>query len=231
MPAYDELLNLRELLPLVASTLREREDLVCEILVVLPSTASSREADEIQELGARAVIRHPTDSFGDALRSGFAAVSSSSRFVITMDADGSHHPSSLLRMLGAASSAHVVVGSRYTRGGSTDNSFVLTAMSRALNVAYGLVLGIKCRDVSTNYKLYRRADLARITLECRDFDVVEEILFRIKSVHGRAFRITEVPDHFLERRHGTTKRQLGPFIVSYLITLNRLRRQGRRHSG
>jgi dolichol-phosphate mannosyltransferase len=78
--------------------------------------------------------------------------------------------------------------------------------------------------------LYRRGDLAQIHLECRDFDVVEEILFRLKALHGEAFKVVEVPDHFRERKHGETKRRLGPFVVSYLGTLVRLRWQTRRRA-
>ena len=125
--------------------------------------------------------------------------------------------------------AHVVVASRYTKGGTTDNSVALRTMSRTLNMAYRIILGIRCKDVSTNFKLYRRADLAQITLTCKDFDVVEELLFRLKMLHGKALVIKEIPDRFFERTHGVTKRRLGPFVVSYIKTLLYLSWLGRRH--
>lgn len=229
MPAYDELPNLRELVPVLSDVLAGIPGLLfAEILVILPPTAGDAEQGAIRDLGAHPVLRGPTDSFGDALRSGFAAVSPESRFVITLDADGSHDPSTIPRMLAVAGEADVVIGSRYVDGGATDNALALRAMSKALNLAYGWALGIHCRDISTNYKIYRREDLARITLRCRDFDIVEEILFRLKALHGDGFRVVEVPDHFHERRHGVTKRRLGPFVVSYLLTLMRLRWQTRR---
>jgi hypothetical protein len=60
---------------------------------------------------------------------------------------------------------------------------------------------------------------------------VEEILFRLRDLHGPGFRVAEVPDHFRERVHGVTKRRLGPFVVSYVVTLVRLRWQvGRRRT-
>jgi len=228
-PAYDELPNLREMLPRLLAVLASEPGLDAEVLVVLPAWAPQVEQEEIARLGGTPVLRYPSDSFGDALRSGFAAARQDSDYVVTLDADGSHDPETIRAMLAAAPNADVVIGSRYVAGGATDNSLPLRMMSKALNVVYGRVLGIPCKDISTNYKLYRREDLGRLALTCRDFDVVEEILFRLRALHGPGFRVTEVPDHFRERRHGVTKRRLGPFVVSYILTLARLRWQVGRH--
>ena len=223
IPAYDELLNLRELVPEIKRVTQQLQNFSTEILIVLPSIAKPEEIQEIKNFGATVIMRQPTDSFGDALRSGFAAVSESSEFVLVMDADYSHNPFAIPRLLAASSGAHVVVASRYTHGGTTANSLLLKIMSRLLNLAYSIILGINCRDISTNYKLYKRSDLKNIVLNCRDFDIVEEILFKVKSIHGHSFVIREVPDHFSERKFGVTKRQLGPFIISYFRTLVRLK--------
>lgn len=230
MPAYEELPNLRELLPRLLETVEAVPNLSTAIHVVVPGFTDQDELDEIRRLGATPVLRGPTDSFGDAIRSGIAAVDPEADLVIVMDADGSHDPSTIPRLLDAAGSAHVVVASRYVAGGTTDNSFALRAMSRALNGAYRVILGISCHDISTNFKLYRRADLAQITLTSKDFDIVEEILFRLKMIHGRSLTIVEVPDRFFERHHGVTKRKLGPFVVSYLKTLIYLSWLGRRRA-
>ena len=223
IPAYDELLNLRELVPEIKRVTKQLQNFSTEILIVLPSIAKPEEIQEIKNFGATVVMRQPTDSFGDALRGGFAAVSDTSEFVLVMDADYSHNPLAITRLLAASSGAHVVVASRYTHGGTTANSLLLKIMSRLLNLAYSIVLGINCRDISTNYKLYRRSDIKNIVLSCKDFDIVEEILFQVKLIHGQSFVIREVPDHFYERKFGVTKRQLRPFIISYFRTLVRLK--------
>lgn len=230
MPAYDELPNLRLLVPEIHRVL-EADGLSASVIVVVASVATSDETDEITGLGATVVVRKPTDSFGDAMRTGFSAVPPEATHVVTMDADGSHRPQVIPKLVAQAAHANVVVASRYTHGGSTDNTAMEKAMSRALNLAYGVVLGINCRDLSTNFKLYEKADLDRIELACRDFDVVEEIIVRIKSLHGHSFTIREVPDRFYARASGTTKRRLGPFIVAYLSTLARLRWQTRHTIG
>lgn len=223
MPAFDELPNLRELIPAILAA-TESSGLV-EVIPVLRSGAPQSEEDELRNLGARPIRRGPSDTFGDAMRSGLAAVSADSEFVVTMDADGSHDPATIPSLLAVAPTSHVVVASRYVAGGSSDNSLPLRLMSRALNRTYGVVLGIHCHDVSTNFKVYRREDVSGLVLTCQAFDVVEELLFRVRQRHGSDFVLTEVPDRFHERRHGTTKRQLGPFIAAYVGTLARLRWQ------
>ncbi len=223
MPAYEELPNLRELLPRLLATVAAVPNLLTVINVVVPSFTGQDEMEELRLLGATPVLRGPTDSFGDAIRSGIAAADPAADFVVIMDADGSHDPATIPRLLEAARSAHVVVASRYISGGASDNSFLLRTQSRVLNGAYRVILGISCQDISTNFKLYRRGDLAQITLTSADFDIVEELLFRLKMIHGRSLVIAEVPDRFLARHHGVTKRKLGPFVVSYLRTLVYLR--------
>jgi dolichol-phosphate mannosyltransferase len=218
-PAYDEMPNLRELLPSIQRSLAAVSGLSAEILVVVPGFTSDADRKEIAGLGGTPVVRGPSDSFGDAIRSGIAAIDPASDLVVIMDADGSHDPASIPRLLAEAAHAHVVVASRYTHGGTTDNSMALRFMSRSLNLAYRAILGINCRDVSTNFKLYRAEDLRAVTLTMSNFDIVEELMFRLKVIHGKQFLIKEIPDRFFERRHGVTKRRLGPFIVSYLKTL------------
>lgn len=218
-PAYDEMPNLRELLPAIVRSVATVPNLSAEILVVVPGFTDRIDREEIAALGGTPVVRGPTDTFGDAIRSGIAAIDRRSEFVIVMDADGSHAPTSIARLVAEAQGAHVVVASRYVDGGTTDNSAALRFMSRALNLAYRLVLGIKCKDVSTNFKLYRAEDLRRVTLTMTNFDVVEELMYRLKVLHGKDFVIKEIPDRFFERKYGVTKRRLGPFIVSYVKTL------------
>ena len=223
MPALDELPNLRVLVPRILTNLSNATQGAYAVFVVVEAVPSTELIQEIRDLGATPVQRFPTNSFGDALRSGIAAVGDEFDYVIVMDADGSHRPETIPRLLAHAGNGDVVVASRYTHGGTTANGQVLKTMSRALNLGYRVVLGLKCNDVSTNFKLYRRADLQAIVLKCQAFDIVEEILFRIRKLHNNEFAIVEIPDHFAQRNYGTTKRRLGPFVVAYFVTLIRLR--------
>jgi dolichol-phosphate mannosyltransferase len=141
-----------------------------------------------------------------------------------LDADGSHDPNTIPKLIHAidSSDADVVVASRYVKGGRTDNGLILRIMSRVLNLIFGLVLGIKVRDISTNFKIYRSEILQELDLKCDKFDILEELLFAIRRKQGE-IRIEEIPDHFHNRELGESKRKLGPFVIGYILTLIRLR--------
>ena len=94
-------------------------------------------------------------------------------------------------------------------------------MSKVLNISYSIVLGIKCKDISNSFKLYQTNDLKSITLKCNEFDIVEEIIFKINK--ARKIALKEIPFNFQKRNFGKSKRNLIVFIFKYLITLIKLR--------
>lgn len=226
IPAYQEKDNLEVLIPEICSSLRSiTPQIDFTILTVLPTFATDDEMRELQKLGAKPIRRQPGNSFGDAIRTGIMSTPKDSLFSIFMDADGSHRPHGLMKILLAPSDYHVVVASRYTKGGKSENSTILKLMSKTLNLIYSFVLGIQCLDVSNSFKRYYSRDLSRLVLEAEHFDIVEEILFRVKVMHCDEFQILEIPDTFYTRMSGKSKRQLGIFIVSYIFSLYKLRRK------
>lgn len=221
IPAYDEIINLRILLPKIIAVTESLDGIENKILVVLPSFASPSEVTEIEALGAHAVTRHPTNSFGDAIRTGFASSGVSTEFIITMDADGSHNPDLIPSLLKNAPNAHIVSASRYIAGGSSDAKLRQQAMSRLVNFVFKVVLGEKIHDISGNYKLYRRSVIMQLELTGKNFDIIQEIVFKTKRLTGEDFRLVEVPFNWNERIEGKPKRKLIPYIVSYIQTLLR----------
>jgi dolichol-phosphate mannosyltransferase len=219
LPAYNEIVNLRILIPKIIAVTKLLEGIQTEILVVLPSFANSSEVAEINTLGAKPVKRHPTNSFGDALRTGFSSSSVSTEFIITMDADCSHNPDLIPRLLQNASNAHIVSASRYVNGGSSDAKRRQQAMSRIVNFAFTIVLGEKIHDISGNYKLYRRSIISQLELTGKNFDIIQEIVFKTKKLTGKSFNLVEVPYRWNERLDGKPKRKLVPYIVSYIRML------------
>ena len=219
LPAYNEIVNLRILIPKIIAVTKLLEGIQTEILVVLPSFANSSEVAEINTLGAKPVKRHPTNSFGDALRTGFSSSSVSTEFIITMDADCSHNPDLIPRLLQNASNAHIVSASRYVNGGSSDAKLRQQAMSRIVNFAFTIVLGEKIHDISGNYKLYRRSIISQLELTGKNFDIIQEIVFKTKKLTGKSFNLVEVPYRWNERLDGKPKRKLIPYIVSYIRML------------
>lgn len=219
LPAYLEEENLRLLLPRITSTLATL-GVGWEVIVVDTIEPLDRTREVCLANGCGYLSRGPGNDFGDAVRSGIAA--SRGRRVILMDADGSHPPEFIADLWRHRDEADVIVASRYTAGGFTENSAALVAMSRVLNLSYALVLGLSCSDVSNSFKLYPGDALRRLRLVCRHFDIVEEILYKLVRGPARA-RVLEIPFAFKKRMFGDTKRNLAAFIMSYLYTIVRLR--------
>ena len=225
LPAYLEEENLRLLLPRLHHTLetygKALPSFTFEILVLDTEKPLDKTQDVCKAFSSvRYIRRRGGNTFGDAVRTGIA--DSKGESVIFMDADGSHTPEFIPELLARAQGNDVVIASRYTEGGYTENSASLVWMSRILNVTYSLVLGLKCKDVSNSFKLYQGAALRSLKLKCNNFDIVEEILYKLKRKQP-ALRIAEVPFTFKKRMFGETKRNLLAFILTYVVTIIKLR--------
>jgi dolichol-phosphate mannosyltransferase len=135
-----------------------------------------------------------------------------------MDADGSHNPRDMERLWAARKGHDIVIGSRYVRGGSTENPAVLIWMSRILNYAYKFAFRLPVSDLSNSFRLYRGEQLRSVKLVSNDFDIVEEILIRLTFGPTKA-TVTEVPVKFEQRKAGKSKRNLPAFMLSYMGSL------------
>ncbi|CAN2170167.1 dolichyl-phosphate beta-D-mannosyltransferase [Candidatus Nanopelagicaceae bacterium] len=224
IPAYDENENLESLVPSVIFELNKLSLASFQIIVVMRKNEGQESLNNIEALGARSIQRAGDDSFGSAIKTGIQVCGTSTSHLLFMDADGSHSPHSIPKLWRASLdySADVVIASRYVKGGSTANSWLEIQMSRMLNAIYSIVLGIGAKDISTNFKIYRTELLENLNLRCSNYDIVEELLLKIKR-KKKALLIVEIPDHFEQRQFGESKRKLSVFIASYVITLFRLR--------
>ena len=137
--------------------------------------------------------------FGWALEQGYGAL-------VEMDADGSHQPEELPRLLAALASADLVLGSRYVPGGAVLNwARSRELLSRAGNSYARLMLGFKLRDATGGYRVFRAATLRRIGLDdvssqgyCFQIDLARRTILA-------GLTVTEVPITFVERERGTSK--------------------------
>ena len=117
----------------------------------------------------------------------------------------------------------MVIGSRYIKGAATHDQITSIIMSRILNYVYRFVLGIKAKDISTNYRLYDtdQPQKACQGIETQNYDLQEEILLLLR-LNDPDLRIGEVPISFEKRMYGESKRNLLPFIIGYIESLFRL---------
>ena len=123
-----------------------------------------------------------------------------------MDADGSHQPEQLHRLLYALHGADLVIGSRYVPGGSVVNwPLQRLLLSRGGNLYVRLLLGLKIKDATAGFRVFRRATLEAIDLsEVKSAGYVfqTDLAFRTAS---RGMRVVEVPIEFIERVRGDSK--------------------------
>jgi dolichol-phosphate mannosyltransferase len=222
MPAYREADALRQLLPALVpaiNALSERtEIIVADSVEPLDDTGAV-----CSQFGVRHLHRTGGNSYGDAVRTGIR--NSIGKFVLLMDADGSHNPKDIEHLWAARNRADIVIGSRYVPGGNTENPAMLILMSRVLNYLYKFAFGLSVSDISNSFRLYRGAYLRSLELVSSDFDIVEEILIRLAFGPATA-SVTEIPVTFEKRKAGISKRNLPAFMLSYMgsiITLRQFR--------
>lgn len=214
IPAWNERENLELLLPAVREEIA-RLWITAEIVVVDGgSRDGSREAAERR--GAR-VVPQQVRGYGGALLAGFAATTAP--WIVTMDADLSHRPVFLEDFWKRRDEAEVLIASRYTAGGRADTGRFRQLLSLILNRTYRRVLSLPLRDLSSGFRMYRREVLNGLTLQARDFDILEEILIR---VHAEGWGILEVPFHYMARGSGRSHARLFKFGWAFLKTLIRM---------
>jgi dolichol-phosphate mannosyltransferase len=126
--------------------------------------------------------------------------------IVEMDADGSHRPEELPRLLDALANADLVLGSRYVPGGTVLNwPKSRELLSRGGNTYARLMLGIKLKDATGGYRAYRASTLRKIALdEVESQGYCFQIDLAMRAIRA-GLTVTEVPITFVERVHGTSK--------------------------
>lgn len=220
LPAYNEAENLANILPKINHVLSST-NLLYEILVI----DTIEPLDDTEKIcgtnHACYIPRTGGNLYGDAIRTGFAKADGT--YIVVMDADGSHAPDDILRFYTEMQREKytLVIGSRYCRGGQTENNFILKSMSYILNIVYRIMFGLNIKDVSDSFRMYDSKHIKKLVLECDNFDIVEEILIKLKySTPG--FSAKEIPISFNKRAAGKSKRNLLVFIRSYIKTMKKL---------
>jgi dolichol-phosphate mannosyltransferase len=155
---------------------------------------------EVIHRGAKAGLgRAYLAGFGHALRAG-------ADLVLEMDADFSHDPADLPRLITGAEEADLVLGSRYVPGGRVVNwGLARRLLSRGGSLYARTLLGVPVRDLTGGFKCFRREVLERINLaevHADGYGFQIELTYRA-LVAG--FQVREIPVVFHERRAGASK--------------------------
>ncbi len=147
------------------------------------------------------------EGLGAAYLAGFSwALQNDYAVVVEMDADGSHQPEQLPRLLTALRGADLVLGSRWIAGGGTENwSKSREILSRGGNFYTRTMLGVPLRDATGGYRAFRADTLRKLDLHnvaSQGYCFQVDLAWRAVQ---RGLIVTEVPITFVERAVGTSK--------------------------
>ncbi|HEY3079260.1 MAG TPA: polyprenol monophosphomannose synthase [Chloroflexota bacterium] len=224
VPTYNERDNLE---PLVGAILEQGADFS---LLVVDDNSPDGTGELAENLrpgwpGRIDVLHRPGKlGLGTAYIAGFKwALARGYDYVLEMDADFSHEPSVLPRLLAAGRDSDLALGSRYVPGGGTpDWSLSRRIISRGGSLYARTILGLPVRDLTGGFKCFPRR-----TLEALDLDAVRsegyafqiELTYRVFQLGGR---IREIPITFPDRRVGQSKMS-GRIVREAMLAVWRMR--------
>lgn len=224
VPTYNEKDNLEPIVRAIHAWLD------VELLVVDDGSpdGTGAIADQLAAADSRIHVLHRSgkQGLGTAYLAGFRfAIDRGYQRVCEMDADFSHAPWDLPRLVFASGDAQLVIGSRYVKGGCTVGwDFKRRLLSRGANLYTRVVLSSGIRDNTAGFRCFhvdalRKLDLAAVSAQGYAFQI--EMAFRMVRA---GFRVKELPIHFVDRCVGKSKMD-GKIAREALLLVPKLRRR------
>lgn len=235
IPTYNERENLEEIVTGIRATAPPVEVLVVDDASP-DGTGHLAETLAAGDERVHVVHRPRKEGLGSAYLSGFRwALARGYDYVVEMDADGSHRPRDLSRLLDAAPRYDLVIGSRWIPGGAIHNwPKARQWLSRAGNTYARILLDLPVCDATAGLRVFTAAALGKLGLDevrsqgyCFQVDLVSRAV-------DAGLRVAEVPITFAERTKGTSKMSRAVVAEAlWRITAWGVRRRvaGRRGSG
>jgi dolichol-phosphate mannosyltransferase len=221
LPTYCEAQNVEKLIS-------EIENLSLDVsILVIDDSSRDGTSDIVRKLQQKypnilLLVRPQKSGLGSAITDGFRTylgLKYVPEFVVTMDADYSHNPEDLPRLVSNMVGFDLAIGSRYIEGGATEGwPFSRKIISRSANAIARGVLGLKLHDCTSGFRCYSTAFLKQSIgfLHSQTYDIQIET---IKQAHSQGFRVKEVPILFVNRKRGKSKLNLVEIenYVSYIF--------------
>ncbi len=206
IPTYNEKDNIELLLDAIFDNLPSAD------VLIIDDASPDGTSDVVRSYSAghrrvHLLVRVGKEGLGTAYVAGFRwALARDYTHVLGMDADFSHDPRDLPRLLAQATHHDLVIGSRYVLGGATPGwKWRRRVLSDVGNVVARATLGVPVRDLTTGYRCYRRDALAALDLDNIDVVGYGFMMETTYQCYRRGLRIAEVPITFVDRRAGQSK--------------------------
>jgi len=227
LPTYNERANLEPIVRRLGQVAGEA-GLDLSILVVDDSSPdgtgelAERLSAELPDVSV--LHRARKEGLGPAYVAGFRRVlEDGAERIVQMDADFSHDPADVPRLVAAAEHAGLALGSRYVENGGTENwGRGRQGISRFGSFYSRAILGVSIRDLSGGFKCWQREALATLPL---DRIRTKGYAFQIETTYralAAGFTVVEVPIVFAERRAGGSKMTKG-IVFEAMTTVPELR--------
>jgi dolichol-phosphate mannosyltransferase len=220
IPTYNERENLSDIVAAVTTQ-------GYRVLVVDDSSPDGTGdlADQIAREDPLVEVIHRVEKqgLGPAYATGFDhALEAGAEVVVEMDADFSHDPADLPRLVAAVDEgADVAIGSRYVEGGSTpDWPLARQVISRGGNLYARLMLGLPVRDATAGFRAFRAGALRMLPYRAAEASGYGFQVEMARKAHQQGLTIVEVPISFRDRTRGTSKMGTGIVLEAMkLVTI------------
>jgi dolichol-phosphate mannosyltransferase len=217
VPTFNE----RDNLPVLVNGLMQHPNVSVMVVDDASPDGTGEVADALaREHPGRIQVMHRTNrpglgrSYIDGIR---LAITEPVDVIGQMDADLSHDPAQLLRLVAATAEADVVIGSRYVEGGAIVNWPKRRQMlSRFANMYIRIVTRLTPRDCTSGYRCWRKSALASLPLDRFRSDGYSFLVEMLYVAADLGWRASEVPITFVERRVGQSKLSAGVLMESIL---------------
>jgi len=206
IPTYNEAENVERIVSRIRTAVPEVHVLVADDN---SPDGTGEIADKIasEDSNVQVMHRKGKEGLGAAYLAGFRwGIDAGYDVLVEMDADGSHQPEQLPRLLTGLRSSDLVLGSRWVPGGGTVNwPWHRQLLSKGGSTYSRLMLGVPIRDVTGGYRAFRKETLIGLGMDqvaSQGYCFQVDLAWRaVKS----GFKVTEVPITFVEREHGASK--------------------------
>lgn len=221
VPTYNERENIENL---IESILKLKiKDLH---VVVVDDNSPDGTADIVKDISknkrnVHLLLRKMDKGRGAAGKDGFIyCLKHGADIVVEMDADMSHDPKYIPKMIEELKNADLVLGSRRVHGSKEiGRSWLRRFVTWGANLYTKLMLGIQVKDCNSGFRCFRRKVLQAISpekLESKGPSIVQEVLFK---AHLKGFKIKEIPITFINRTKGCSKLGLPQLAAGYFMVL------------
>jgi dolichol-phosphate mannosyltransferase len=208
LPTYCEAANISKLI-------HEIESLGLDVsILVIDDSSPDGTADLVRRLkgeyaNVMVLVRPRKSGLGTAITDGFKvflSLKNPPKYIVTMDADYSHSPKDVPRVVSAAREVNgLAIGSRYCPGGATLNWGISRhAISRVANMLSSLLIGAEIHDYTSGLRCYSM-NLVRSIIGELHSETYEIQIETIRQARKKGFAIKEVPMVFVNRKKGKSK--------------------------